>query len=130
MGDHQKIRVWDCVSSRYWHLDPTDSIWLHSDKFKEHLESFLEEEPDEPHRYVWESCTGEKDRDGKLIYKGCILQWKTYLGYQNGDVYFEKGCFQVRGFWETTQDDSGAAFSEGKELKIIGTIHENPELLK
>jgi len=87
----------------------------------------------EPERYIWLQYTGLKDKNGKEIYEGDIVKtidnWDKY-GMQAGEinqVYFNAGGFRLKpkdknrlGFW----------IEDGKDVEVIGNIHENPELIK
>lgn len=71
-----------------------------------------------------EQCTGGKDRNGKLIYEGDILEG-------GGCRYVVKWDEFMHGFYGCADDET--CFTLGKFLiknsVIIGNIHENPELL-
>lgn len=80
------------------------------------------------------SCTGLKDKNGKLIYEGDILGG-IYHGYI--EYCDECKCFQLK------VKDYGCLACEGdlhwyelveaeeeNELEVIGNIYENPELLE
>ena len=73
-----------------------------------------------------EQYTGLKDKNGKEIYEGDIVtlngEWEEI---EHGDcsiVTFENGCFRVGNGYE---NEAGNYLSD---WRIIGNIHENPEL--
>ena len=71
---------------------------------------------------VFMQCTGLKDKNGKLIYEGDILNYSCLAGYS--DIYtctFNNGSFLI-----------GGLLISNTHLKseVIGNIYENPELLE
>ena len=73
-----------------------------------------------------EQYTGLKDKNGREIYEGDIVtlngEWEEI---EHGDcsiVAFENGCFRVGDGYE---NEAGSYLSD---WRIIGNIHENPEL--
>ena len=72
------------------------------------------------------------EANGKKIFEGDILQTGTRMGY----VIWNEGCFRFR--WKNFDKHRGDFFKtcilteygSFEELKVIGNIHDNLELLK
>ena len=72
--------------------------------------------------FILMQYTGLKDKDGKEIYEGDILQ--------EDDIYDRptKQFYEVK--YNATSTTFGIHWSMQDSYKIIGNIYENPELLK
>lgn len=94
--------------------------------------------PLEDEDYICEQCTGLKDMNGKLIYEGDIIE----LCRGKSNIHQNKGKrFQVKfltnrfcgfglGYEDCPSVDMALTESKSKICKVIGNIHENPELLE
>ena len=81
-----------------------------------------------PARYIFEQYTGLKDKNGKEIYEGDIVtltgEWEEIEYDDCYIIAFENGCFRVGDGYD---NEAGHYLSD---WRIIGNIHENPELLE
>ena len=69
---------------------------------------------------VIEQYTGLKDKNGKEIYEGDIVEWQSHIIHREA-VVFSDGVF-----WAT----SIPLYEVAKNAEVIGNIMENPELIK
>ncbi|EIU5758754.1 TPA: hypothetical protein LTU78_002748 [Listeria monocytogenes] len=77
--------------------------------------------------------TGLKDKNGKKIFEGDIVEIIEIDAFGNLDWNRLKGKVMFsEGAWLVTDSGSFAIplWSEINEIKVIGNIHENPELLE
>ena len=123
-NDRFKFRVWDKERKRYTSVMP---VVLCNDRYTREIAM-----PDNGDgQYVIEQCTGLRDKNGKLIYEGDILQ------------YTDTNGFKIR--QEVVWDDENARFAHvvdwgcfdrtfsplEREIcaqkEIVGNIHEVEE---
>ena len=76
---------------------------------------------------IWMQYTGLKDKNGKEIYEGDIIEHNCVMDQYTGRLHIETVLFKNGEFigakpWEY--------FDFNDEIKIIGNIYENPELLE
>ncbi len=115
MNDRLKIRVW---SGNMW-LDGNDAN-IHAidpDATDIQLEASY---PHKKHTIVF--CTGLKDKNGKLIFEGDIIEGPVITK----ESYVARVPSIDNFHWMQELKD---ALEEGKQIEIIGNIYENPNLL-
>lgn len=123
-----KFRAWDAKNKRMYYQGEPDLETIHS-FFHHHNEN------DELMQF-----TGLKDKDGKEIYEGDLIDTTDQtgniasLGNPVYEIRFDGLEFIVRGDIKTRQiglkEFKIICEHAGIPFKIIGNIHENPELLK
>ena len=93
--------------------------------------------------YIWMQCTGLKDKNGKLIYEGDILQSEEYpfkneKGYNyaaevlwdDASATFYYYTFRISNNVAGRSTGNTGELNEYEDWKVIGNIYENKELLE
>jgi len=126
MKDRFKFRVW-CENNKEWEIDEICISNKHRYIINQKL--FSEEEPK---HHIINFCTGLKDKNGKLIYEGDIINiWcKNLTKNQISDVFYceERAAFCFH--YETDYGNIVPCTMDKTEIEVIGNIYENIELLK
>ncbi len=119
MREH-KYRAWDKVEKEMtpWE-DILGNLWLYvSGNYAE--------------KYPLMQYTGLKDKNGKEIYEGDIVeQWQRKFPFDVEEYYSEKGAVEYKAFLGRYVFGSRALEEDNLErAEVIGNIYENTELLE
>lgn len=115
-------RVYDktekCYSDKAFSIDQLGLCYVQDE------DGYWEEADEE--RYIVEQYTGLKDKNGKEIYEGDIVEYDWY-------VISDKPAYRTKE--QVIFDDMGARLGNDRirncsNVEVIGNIHENPDLLE
>ena len=132
MNDRFKFRVWDKINKVYFGGDYGVSYYLTDSEIDGDLYCRQCDGPfdlSEDDDFIVEQCTGLKDKNGKLIYEGDVMEHRIYLG--NPELYIVKWSESVNGWvYQDVRNSLKTSYilTEFTD-SIIGNIHENKELL-
>lgn len=130
MNDRFKFRVWDNVEEEY--VEDLDIIRLTQyGKFVfNNAENNTEPELN-PKRFIFEQCTGLKDKNGELIFEGDIVRSENFFGIVEFGKYRVSYDSVNLGFyikWGKKQSELRKDifyWHETYGLKVVGNIHED-----
>ena len=110
------------IEFRVWDLDNKE--WYHSPQLVIRPYSGSVTDGATTPNVVLSQCTRIKDKNGKEIYEGDIIEYKTVYEWdkkpiKRAEVVFENGMFSPAG-----------VIMDLSRSEIIGNIYENPELLE
>lgn len=119
-----KYRLWDEDNKSFCYLDFDNLENTRSllDSFEDYFSStYFKDNPS-----FIQQFTGLKNRVGKEIYTGDLYldNWDNLMV-----VYFENGCFSVKMVKGDYANYLINEIENSEPIEIIGSIHQNPELL-
>jgi uncharacterized phage protein (TIGR01671 family) len=130
-----KFRTWHTELGRYlkdneFYINPDGSVYSEFESYNNkirktnYIENFSRDDFDEGYIIV-EQYTGLKDKNGKEIYEGDIVEYDWYIRNDKSYRVKEKVVF----------DDMGARLGNDRirncsNVEVIGNIHENLDLLE
>ena len=77
---------------------------------------------------IWMRHTGLKDVTGKPIFEGDIVKYTVLVEDYRGRIHIDKSFKDLAEI--VFDDDDGKFILPPRPHRVIGNIHENPELLK
>ena len=130
-----KFRAWHTKLCKYlknneFYIDPNGSVYSEFESYDDkiintkYIENFSIDDFDEEY-IIREQYTGLKDKNGKEIYEGDIVEYDWYVRNDKAYRVKEKVVF----------DDMGARLGNDRirncsNVEVIGNIHENSDLLE
>lgn len=128
MNDRFKFRVWDTKDLQY--IEDLDIVRLTQNGKFVFTNAMNNTEPElNPKRFVFEQCTGLKDKNGNLIYENDVVEYDDEYCI----VFFSTPTLQ----WGLMKSNCSVYGDKIKRLdiyqidcEIIGNIHENGDLLR
>lgn len=116
-----KFRFWD-ANTKVMDYDRRYIPWADEEI---NVDTFFDTS-EEPTESTWLQFTGIKDKNGVEIYEGDFIEIKMKYGTEIFEVYYkpERARFSLRDY-----SGDGWGFDDSNDMRVIGNIYENPELL-
>lgn len=133
MQDRFKFRIWNGTEMHYddFVVTATGFVGKITEEFLGNC-VFNQEDLTADNECVLMQCTGSKDKNGKLIYEGDIIQipydcdtYGIFAGVKR-EIYFNEG-FRLKP--KRAKICRGRWLEDAEYFEVIGNIYENKELL-
>lgn len=123
------------IKFRAWHKDIKEmfevgqitlekGMWDYQPENRKHIGISIPYQPS----FILMQYTGLKDKNGKEIYEGDIVEITRPCILERGEVKFINGCFVIK-----SKDTLLMLYQceiNNFKLKVIGNIYDNPDLLE